>query len=133
MEKGLAVGNEILEIAQLRPVDGRIVDLRNDAVPDGEPEVAGRRVRGAYAGLVAMRPSGFDPRLAKDFLANDFLHFYPSFLYKRYDANLVQFDSPAERCCHLLGIVCRFAISIFRLKTDSCPWHRRSLSSVVSH
>jgi hypothetical protein len=82
MEEGLAVGYEILEIAKLGPVDGRVVGLRNDAVPDGEPEMAGRRVRCAYAGLVAVRPPGLDPRLAKSFLANGFLHFYASLLYR---------------------------------------------------
>ncbi len=82
MEEGLAVGNEILEIAKLRPVNGRVVDLRDDAVPDGEPEMAGPRVRCAYAGLVAVRPSGPDPRLAKSFLANGFLRSYASFLLR---------------------------------------------------
>jgi hypothetical protein len=82
MKKGLAVSDEVLEVAKLRSVDGRVVDLRNDAIPDSEPEMAGRRVRCAYAGFVAMRPSGFDPRLAKSFLANNFLHFDASFLYR---------------------------------------------------
>ena len=75
MEEGPAVGNEILEIAKLRSVDGRVVDFRDDAVPGGEPKMAGRRVRCAYAGLVAMCPSGFDPRLTKSSLLCNFLHF----------------------------------------------------------
>ena len=82
MEESLTVGNEILEIAKLRPVDGRVVDFRYDAVPDGEPEMAGSAVRCAHPGFIAVRPSGFDSRLAKSVPANDCLHSYASFLYR---------------------------------------------------
>jgi hypothetical protein len=102
MEKGPAVGNEILEIAKLRSVDGRVVDFRDDAVPDGEPKMAGRRVRCAYAGLVAMCPSGFDPRLTKSSLPCNFLHFCASFLY-RLDAGLIQFDNPDDSLLPIQG------------------------------
>src|SRR6185437_14972980 len=74
MEESLAVGNEILEIAKLRPVDGRVVDLRDDAVPDGEPKMTGRTVRCPYAGFVAVRPSGLDAGFSKRFGSNDSLH-----------------------------------------------------------
>jgi hypothetical protein len=74
MEEGLSVGDEILEIAKLRPVYGRVIDLCNNAIPDREPEMAGSGICCANPGLVAMGPAGFDAWLSERFLTDNFLH-----------------------------------------------------------
>jgi hypothetical protein len=74
MEEGLSIGDEILEIAKLRPVYGRVVDLRNNAVPDRKPEMAGSGICCAYAGLVATGPAGLGSRLSERFLADNLFH-----------------------------------------------------------
>src|ERR1035441_2688836 len=75
VEEGFAVRDQKLQIAKLRPVYGWIVDLRNNAIPNREPEVAGSGIRSTYTGLVAMRPAGFDSGLSEGFLADNLLHF----------------------------------------------------------
>ena len=40
MEERFAISEEELHVAHLRRVNRRIVDLRNDAVPDGKPDAA---------------------------------------------------------------------------------------------
>ena len=39
-EESFPVGDEVLQIADLRPIDGRIVDLVQDALGDGKPDFA---------------------------------------------------------------------------------------------
>jgi hypothetical protein len=39
-EEGLAVRDEILQVADLRTVNGRVVDLVQDTFGDGEPNPA---------------------------------------------------------------------------------------------
>ena len=63
-EERFPVGNEILQIAYLRPINGRVVDLVQDALGDGKPDPAQRRVSGSHSVLVTARPAGFDPRTA---------------------------------------------------------------------
>src|SRR2546425_8953376 len=60
MEEALAVGDEVLEVPDLRAVDGGIVDPVQDAGGDGEPDRAARRVRRADRVLRALRPSRYD-------------------------------------------------------------------------
>ena len=60
VEKGFAVRNEVLKIAELRAVYRGIVDLRDDALPERVPEVTGGGIGGAHAGLVAVRPAGLN-------------------------------------------------------------------------
>ena len=63
-EEGFPVGDEILQVAYLRPINGRVVDLVQDAFGDGKPDPAQSRVSGPHSVLVAARPARFDPRTA---------------------------------------------------------------------
>ena len=60
VKEGFAVGDEVLEVADLRPVNGRVVDLVENAFGNGEPDPAQSRVSGPYPVLVAARPARFD-------------------------------------------------------------------------
>ena len=65
MEEALAVGHQVLEVANLRAVDGGIVDLVQHAGRDGEPDRTTGRVRRADRVLSALGPSWCDPRSAE--------------------------------------------------------------------
>src|SRR6185369_12203010 len=65
VKEGLAVGHQILEVPDLRTVDGGMVDLVQDAGGDGEPDRATGRVRRSYRVLRALGPSGRDPGRAE--------------------------------------------------------------------
>jgi hypothetical protein len=60
VEERLAVGHEVLQVADLRAVDGGIVDLVQDAGGYGEPHRAAGRVRRADRVLRALRPARGD-------------------------------------------------------------------------
>jgi hypothetical protein len=62
VEETLPVRDEELEVPELRPVDGGVVDLGDDPVPDREPEPAGAGVGRADAVFRAVGPSRRDPR-----------------------------------------------------------------------
>src|ERR1700683_4142945 len=57
VEEGLAVGDEELEVADLRLIDPRKINLVEDAGRGREPKAARRRVRGADRVLGAVGPS----------------------------------------------------------------------------
>ena len=59
MEEGLLVGEEEFHVAGLGMVDGGVVDLVERAVGGGEPDAAGRGVRGADGVFFAGSPAGF--------------------------------------------------------------------------
>ena len=63
-EEGFAIGDEILQVADLRPINGRVVDLVDDTFGNGEPDPAQSRVSGPHSVLVAPRPARFDPGTA---------------------------------------------------------------------
>ena len=65
MEKALSVSNQVLKIAELRPVDRWVIDLRDDSVPKREPDLAGSCVRGSDPVFAAMSPSGMNSRVSK--------------------------------------------------------------------
>lgn len=60
MKKTLPIGDQELKVADLRPVYGRIIDLRNDTVPEREPDPAGGRVRRPYPVFAPMGPPGLN-------------------------------------------------------------------------
>ena len=60
-----AVGYKILQIANLRPINRRIVDFGDNPIPNREPEMAGCRVCRADSILVAMRPTGLNAWFSK--------------------------------------------------------------------
>ena len=63
-EEGRTIGDEILEIADLRPVDGGVIDLVEDSLGDREPDPARRRISSSDAVLVASGPAWLDAGLA---------------------------------------------------------------------
>ena len=65
MAEGFAIGNEQLGITRVRLVDGRIINLVQDAVADREPYMAARVISGADPLLGAVRPARLDPWRAK--------------------------------------------------------------------
>src|ERR1700686_2981468 len=65
MEERFPIGEKKLDIPHLRCVDGRIIDLGHDAVPDGKPDPTGSRVGRADPILVAVRPTRLKARPAK--------------------------------------------------------------------
>src|ERR1041385_8805483 len=58
VKKRFAVGDEVLQVARLRHVDARIVNLVQDAVRRREPHAARGMIGGADAFLGAVRPGG---------------------------------------------------------------------------
>src|SRR5512143_990846 len=65
MEKGFSIGNEVLEVADLRKVDGRVVYFGDRPVPQGEPYAARRGVGRTHAVFVPLRPAGLDTRFSE--------------------------------------------------------------------
>ena len=55
----VAIGEQKLQVAHLGAIDGRIIDLREDAAPDRKPDTASGRTRCAHSVLVGMRPTRF--------------------------------------------------------------------------
>src|SRR5262245_59480822 len=60
LKKRFAVGDEKLQIADLRPIDGRVVNLVDDSARQGEPDPADGGICGAEAVLVVARPARGD-------------------------------------------------------------------------
>ena len=65
VEQSLPIGDQVLQVSDLRPVDRRVVHLVEDALGNGEPAPAQGRVRGPYTVLVAAGPARFDPGTAE--------------------------------------------------------------------
>ena len=63
-EERFPIGDEILQVANLRPINGRVVDFVENAFGDRKPDPTQSRVSGPHAVLVAACPAGFDPRTA---------------------------------------------------------------------
>jgi hypothetical protein len=61
----IAVGNQVLKIADLRPIHRGIIDFGNDTIPQRKPDLAGSSVRSSHPVFSAMSPSGMHPRVAK--------------------------------------------------------------------
>ncbi len=65
VEKRLTVGDEELHVANLRAVDGGVIDFVEDAVGDSEPDFAGRGVGGADGVFGAGGPARLEAGRAK--------------------------------------------------------------------
>ena len=65
VEEGLAVGEQQLHVARLRPVDGRVIDLVQRAMRYRKPHPARSRVRRRHRVLLARSPGWRHPRRAK--------------------------------------------------------------------
>src|SRR5581483_5335690 len=59
-EEGCTVTDEILQVADLRPIDGRVVDLVQNAFGDRKPDTAQGRVSTSNAVLIAACPARID-------------------------------------------------------------------------
>jgi hypothetical protein len=76
MKEGLPIGKKKLDITHLGHINSRVIDRRDDAVPDGKPDPAGSRVGCADPILVAVRPTGLQTRPAKCvIISSNFRHF----------------------------------------------------------
>ena len=65
MEERFPIGEKKLDIPHLRCIDGRVVDLGDNPVPDCKPDSASSRVGCADSILVAVRPTRLQARPAK--------------------------------------------------------------------
>jgi hypothetical protein len=74
VKESFAIRDQELQIANLRPVNGRVVDLRDNAVPNREPEMAGCGVCRAGTVFVAVRPARLDAWFSKRFRSSNSLH-----------------------------------------------------------
>jgi hypothetical protein len=63
-EEGFPIADEILQVADLRPIDGRVVDLVQNAFGDRKPDTAQGRVSTSNAVLIAACPARIDPGIA---------------------------------------------------------------------
>ena len=62
VEETLPVRDEELQVPELRPIHGRVVDFGDDPVPDGEPEPAGAGIGRADAVFCPVGPTWGNPR-----------------------------------------------------------------------
>src|SRR5579863_1169989 len=62
MEESLPVSDEILKVSDLWVIHCRIIDFRDDTVPQGEPDSARSRVSGSHSVFISMGPSRLDAR-----------------------------------------------------------------------
>ncbi len=65
MKKTLTISNQVLKVAELRPINRWIVDFGDDAIPKRKPDLAGSCIRSSYSVFASMGPSGMNPRLSK--------------------------------------------------------------------
>src|SRR5262249_4286921 len=69
VKESSAVGNQELGIADLRPINGGIVDFCEDTLRQREPDPAGGGIGGANAIFATVGPRGCTPRLAEGIAA----------------------------------------------------------------
>jgi len=60
VKERLAVGDEVLQVSQLRAVNRREVRFSNDAPENCEPDSAPTRIGGSNTLFIAMCPAGFE-------------------------------------------------------------------------
>jgi hypothetical protein len=49
MEETLAIGDQVLKVAELGPIHRWIIDFGDDAIPKRKPDLAGSSIRSSYA------------------------------------------------------------------------------------
>ena len=80
VEKGFAIRDEILQVANLRPIHGRIVDFVENAFGDRKPNPTQSGIGGPNSVFVAALSTGvrFQDRRGQDYFAiNSPLRFFP--------------------------------------------------------
>ena len=65
MEETLPIGDQILKVTNLGPVNCGVISFGDNAIPKSEPEATGGSVGGPYALLSSLRPSRLNTRPAK--------------------------------------------------------------------
>jgi hypothetical protein len=65
MKEGLTISKKKLDVSHLGHINGRVIDLGDDTVPDGKPNPTGSRVGCADPIFVAVRPTGLQTGPAK--------------------------------------------------------------------
>ena len=65
MKEGLTISKKKLDVSHLGHINGRVIDLGDDTVPDSKPNPTGSRVGCADPVLVAVRPARLQTRPAK--------------------------------------------------------------------
>src|SRR5579863_1847108 len=74
MEESLPVSDEILKVSDLWVVHCRVIDFRDDTVPQGEPDSAGSRVSGSHPTFISVSPSRLDARPSESRIAGSWFH-----------------------------------------------------------
>src|SRR5579863_10649953 len=65
VKETLTIGNQVLKVAELRPIHRRIIDFGDDAIPKRKPDLAGSCIRSSYSVFASMCPPGMNPGLSK--------------------------------------------------------------------
>jgi len=74
MEERLPIREEILKVADLWVIHGRIIDFRDDTIPQGEPDSARSRVGGSYPVFISVSPSRLDAGPSESCIAMFWFH-----------------------------------------------------------
>src|SRR5579872_3157487 len=90
MEKSLPICDEILKVSDLGMIYCRVIDFRDDTVPQGEPDSARRRVSGSHPVFIPMGPSRFDARPSESCVAMFWFHLALSCTLPRFRVLLIQ-------------------------------------------
>ena len=99
MEERLPIGDEILKVADLWVIHGRVIDFRDDTVPQGEPDSARSRVSGSHSVFISVSPSRLDARPSESWIAMFWFHLAFPLGDQRY-------ASPGTSFCRFLSFVC---------------------------
>ena len=101
MKEALAVRDEVLKVPKLWPVHRRVIDLGEDAVPQGKPDSAGGCISSPHPVFPTMGPTGFDAGPSKSFIVALSLHaahrFDLTFWSKRMNLRLGDCDADCAR------------------------------------
>src|SRR6516165_5941449 len=71
VEEGLAISNQVLQVADLRRINGGKIDFGDDPVRDGVPDTAGDRICRAYRVLRTRGPARGDTWTARRWIGPD--------------------------------------------------------------
>ncbi len=71
VEKSFSVAYQVLQVANLRRIDGGVIALGDDAIGDRVPDSTGSRIRGTNRLFCASRPSRWNARSAGSWILAD--------------------------------------------------------------
>src|ERR1035437_592599 len=99
MEESLPIRDEILKVSDLRVIQCRIIDFRDDTVPQAEPDSAGSRVSGAHPVFISVGPSRLDARPSESWIAMFWFHL-------AFPLGDQHYASSGTSFCRFLSFVC---------------------------